>query len=112
MAERNVVNNWIYIAVYAAIIGGVFGLLWYYGQIKRLAAYCQETWVELQKCSWPTWEELKGSTVLIIVMIGLLSGSVLGIDAVLFKCMPSPFALAVVAVGGYLLWNHFLLKRQ
>jgi len=64
-------------------IGVVFGILWWQGQIKRLAGYCQETWVELQKCTWPTWDELKGSTALIIVMIALLGGFVVVIDLVL-----------------------------
>ena len=44
----------------------------------------QQTREELRKCSWPTWEELKGSTALIIVMIGLLGGFVVVIDRVLF----------------------------
>jgi hypothetical protein len=29
---------------------------------------------ELKKCTWPTWEELKGSTVLIMISIALLGG--------------------------------------
>ncbi len=27
---------------------------------------------ELHKCSWPSWEELKGSTVLIAICVALL----------------------------------------
>ena len=77
-------NNWTSIIIWAAVIGAVFGYLWWQGQIKRLAAYCQETWVELQKCSWPTWEELKGSTALIMIMIALLGAFVVLIDRVLF----------------------------
>ena len=64
-------------------IGVVFGFLWKQGQIKRLSGYCQETWVELQKCTWPTWDELKGSTALIIVMIAMLGGFIVVIDLVL-----------------------------
>jgi preprotein translocase subunit SecE len=78
------VNNWTHIAIWAVVIGALFGYLWWQGQIKRLAVYCQETWVELQKCSWPTWEELKGSTTLIMVMIALLGAFVVLIDRVLF----------------------------
>jgi preprotein translocase subunit SecE len=77
------VNNWIEIIIVAALIGAVFGVLWYQGQIKALAGYCQETWVELQKCTWPTWEELKGSTVLIMVMIGMLGGFIVVVDLIL-----------------------------
>ena len=77
-------NNWTSIIIWAAVIGAVFGYLWWQGQIKRLANYCQETYVELQKCSWPTWEELKGSTALIMIMIALLGAFVVLIDRVLF----------------------------
>ena len=77
-------NNWIQIAIWAAVIGAVFGFLWWRGQIQRLAVYVQQTREELKKCSWPTWEELKGSTALIIVMIALLGAFVVITDRVLF----------------------------
>ncbi|MGA2246590.1 MAG: preprotein translocase subunit SecE [Verrucomicrobiota bacterium] len=76
-------NNWLQIIVVAVVIGAAFGYLWYQGQIKAFAGYCQETWVELQKCTWPTWEELKGSTALIMVMIALLGGFIVVIDLIL-----------------------------
>lgn len=69
----------------AAVVGAVFGFLWWQGQIARLALYCRETWVELQKCTWPTMDELKGSTALIIIMIGLLGGFIVVIDLILTK---------------------------
>jgi preprotein translocase SecE subunit len=78
------VNNWTHIAIWAAIILAVFGYLWWQGQIKRLAGYIVETREELKKCAWPTWEELKGSTALIIIMIALLSVFVVVIDRILF----------------------------
>ena len=67
----------------AGVTGAIFGFLWWQGQIKRLAGYCQETWVELQKCTWPTVEELKGSTALIFIMIALLGVFVVVTDLVL-----------------------------
>jgi preprotein translocase subunit SecE len=78
-------NNWIHIAIWAVVIGGLFGLLWWQGQIQRLATYVAETREELRKCSWPTWEELKGSTALITIMIALLGGFVVIVDTFLFK---------------------------
>ena len=62
------------IIFWAVGIAIVFGILWYQGQIKRLADYWQEMSEELKKCSWPTWTELKRSTVVIIVTIGLIGG--------------------------------------
>jgi preprotein translocase subunit SecE len=91
------VNNWIEIIIVAAVVITVFGILWYQGQIKALANYCQETWVELQKCTWPTWDELKGSTVLIMIMIGLLGGLVVVVDFCLTKTFANPLAELCVA---------------
>jgi len=62
---------------------GVFGLLWWQGQIRSLAVYFQETREELKKCSWPTLEELKGSTALVIVSIGLLGAFTVVVDFVM-----------------------------
>jgi preprotein translocase subunit SecE len=70
------------IIVWAVIIGAVFGYLWWQGQLKRLVTYIQETRVELEKCSWPTWQELKGSTVLIFVSLGLLGVFTVVVDLV------------------------------
>ena len=66
--------------VWAVVIGGVFGYLWWQGQIRRFAVYIQETREELKKCSWPTWQELKGSTVVIAISIALLGGFIMAVD--------------------------------
>jgi preprotein translocase subunit SecE len=79
------VNTWIHIAIWAAAIGAVFGYLWWQGQIQRLAVYVAETREELKKCAWPSWDELKGSTALIIIMVALLGGFVVLVDTILFK---------------------------
>ena len=65
------------------LVAGVFGLLWWQGQIRSLAVYFQETREELKKCSWPTLEELKGSTALVIVSIGLLGAFTVVVDFVM-----------------------------
>ena len=66
--------------VWAVVIGGVFGYLWWQGQVRRFAVYIQETREELKKCSWPTWQELKGSTVVIVISIALLGGFTVVVD--------------------------------
>ena len=66
------------------VIVALFGYLWWQGQIKRLAVYVQETREELKKCSWPTWVELRGSTVLIITTVALLGLFVVIVDRILF----------------------------
>jgi len=70
--------------IWAAVIGGVFFYLWWQGQIQRLAVYVQETREELKKCSWPSWIELRGSTILIIVTVALLGLFVVIVDRILF----------------------------
>jgi preprotein translocase subunit SecE len=76
------VNSWTKIAIWAAAIGAIFAYLWWQGQIRRLAAYVLETREELKKCSWPTWDELKGSTVVIAISIALLGGFTWAVDRI------------------------------
>ena len=64
-------SNWT-IAILVVAIGSAFAYLWWQGHIRRFATYVQETREELKKCTWPTWDELKGSTVLITITIVLL----------------------------------------
>jgi preprotein translocase subunit SecE len=71
------------IIILAVGILAIFGLLWWQGQIRRLALYFQETREELRKCSWPTWEELKGSTALVIVSIAMLGLFTVAVDFVM-----------------------------
>jgi preprotein translocase subunit SecE len=70
--------------IWAVLILAVFGYLWWQGQIQRFAVYVQETREELRKCSWPSWEELKGSTLLISITVAFLGAFVVIIDTVLF----------------------------
>jgi len=78
------VSSWTKILISAAVIGAIFAYLWWQGQIRRLANYILETREELKKCSWPTWEELKGSTVVIAVSIALLGAFTVAVDQVFF----------------------------
>lgn len=61
----------------------IFAILWWQGQLKRFAAYIAETREELKKCTWPTWDELKGSTVLVMVSILLIGLFTVVVDYVL-----------------------------
>jgi preprotein translocase subunit SecE len=72
------------IIVWAVAIVAIFAYLWWQGQLKRLTVYVQETREELKKCSWPSWQELKGSTALIIVSIALLGAFTYVVDRILY----------------------------
>jgi len=52
----------------------VFAYLWWKGYLARLGTYLGETREELRKCTWPTWDELKGATVVVVISIILLGG--------------------------------------
>jgi len=111
LVQINFVNDWIHIGIWAAAIGIVFGILWYKGQVQSLAAYVAETREELKKCAWPSWEELKGSTALIIIMVALLGGFVVVVDAALFKTSFHPL-LQGAAIIGIAVWLSVNSKRQ
>ena len=72
------------IAIWVVAIGSVFAYLWWQGQIRRFATYIQETREELKKCTWPTWQELKGSTVLITITSALMGLFTMVVDRMLY----------------------------
>jgi preprotein translocase subunit SecE len=78
-------NNWTTTLIWSAVVGGIFAILWWQGYVVRFRDYVMETRVELEKCTWPSWEELKGSTLLIAVSILLLGVFTVGVDRVLFQ---------------------------
>jgi preprotein translocase subunit SecE len=69
--------------VTVVIVAVVFGVAWRKGFILRLRNYVLETREELRKCTWPSWYELKGSTVVVMVSIFILGAFTVSIDFVL-----------------------------
>ena len=67
-----------------AVLGAVFAVMWWQGQLKRFADYVQQTREELRKCNWPSWDELKGSTVVVMISIILLGGFTMAVDQLFF----------------------------
>ena len=85
-AKRNViVNDLAIIGIWGAVVGVIFVILWRKGYLLQLTNYVQQTREELRKCTWPTWDELKGSTVVISVSIILLGGFIVLVDQVFFR---------------------------
>jgi len=76
-------KNYLPILIWGAAIAAVFGILWYSGNLVRLRNYVLETREELRKCTWPTWDELKGSTVLVVLCILMLTAFTWVIDLML-----------------------------
>jgi preprotein translocase SecE subunit len=53
------------------VVVAVFFWAWQKGHLLRLGNYVEETKVELRKCTWPSREELKGSTVVALFTVGV-----------------------------------------
>jgi len=71
--------------IWFIVVGVVFGILWNQGYLKRFSAYWQATMEELKKCTWPTRDELTGSTVVVILSVILLGVFTFVVDQVLFR---------------------------
>jgi preprotein translocase subunit SecE len=80
-------SDTIWIVIWAVVVGGAFLWLWRTGQLARLTVYVQQTREELRKCTWPTWEELKGSTVVVGISIVLLGAFTTLVDFVFTVCV-------------------------
>jgi preprotein translocase subunit SecE len=76
------VNDLTSILIWVAVIGGAFAFLWYKGYLKSLQAYIEQTREELKKCTWPTWDELKGSTAVVFISIAILGLFTIVVDGV------------------------------
>ncbi|MEI7728282.1 MAG: preprotein translocase subunit SecE [Verrucomicrobiota bacterium] len=74
-------NIWTIVLLVVAAVA--FGYAWHKGYLLRLSQYIEETREELRKCTWPSVEELKGSTLVVMVSILLLGGFTVGADLVL-----------------------------
>jgi preprotein translocase subunit SecE len=75
-----IVNYLTKLLIWAAAIGLLFAFMWWKGYLLQISNYVQQTREELRKCTWPTWEELKGSTVVVTISIALLSGFIVLVD--------------------------------
>ena len=77
-------NNYTQIGIWAGVFAAVFLVLWFTGNLVKLRNYVIETREELRKCTWPSWDELRGSTVLVVLSIFLLGALTYVIDQVIF----------------------------
>ena len=76
-------KEYLPIILWTAAIGIVFGILWATGNLARLRTYVLETCEELRKCTWPSVDELKGSTVVVVISIILIGAFTVAIDFLL-----------------------------
>jgi preprotein translocase subunit SecE len=74
---------YIQLLIVVVAVAVVFGVLWRTGQLLRLANYVQETKEELKKCTWPSRDELKGSTLVVLFSILGLGIFTMAVDRIL-----------------------------
>jgi preprotein translocase subunit SecE len=78
---------YLQLLIWVVAVGVVFGLLWKGGYLDRFGRYVGETREELRKCSWPSRDELRDTTVLVLFTIGILAVFLLVVDASLLKAV-------------------------
>lgn len=67
-------SNYRALIFWIVIIGVTFVYIWRTGQLAKLVTFISETREELKKCNWPTWSELKGSTVVVMIALVAMGG--------------------------------------
>jgi len=77
-------HNLITILIWVVVVGVLFAFAWRQGYILRFRNYWNATVEELRKCAWPTWDELKGSTVVVTITILLLGAFCYGVDTLFY----------------------------
>ena len=51
--------------------------------MSKVGSYIQEAYDELlHKVTWPTWEELQQTTIIVLIALGLVTAVVFGMDLV------------------------------
>jgi len=71
--------------IWLALAGVAFAFAWRKGYLKALSVYVEETREELRKCTWPSVEELKGSTAVVTITTILLGVFTIVVDQVFSK---------------------------
>jgi preprotein translocase subunit SecE len=77
------VNDYVILAIWVVVVGGLFVFMWRKGHLARLSNYTVETREELKKCTWPSMTELKGSTVVVFVATALMAVFTVSVDVVI-----------------------------
>ncbi|HET7624248.1 MAG TPA: preprotein translocase subunit SecE [Verrucomicrobiae bacterium] len=65
----------------------IFAIAWRKGYLQQLSDYVKETRDELKKCAWPTWAELKGSTIIVSISILALGLFTVAVDWIFVHVM-------------------------
>ena len=53
------------------------------GLTARMSKFLRETWIELKKTAWPSWDEMKKSTLLVLAAVLVITIWIGGLDFIL-----------------------------
>jgi preprotein translocase SecE subunit len=70
--------------IWVVVIGALFALAWWKGYVIRLRNYWNSMMEEMWKCAWPTWDELKGSSIIVTITIALMGAFCYGVDTIFY----------------------------
>jgi preprotein translocase subunit SecE len=73
--------------VWVVVIGALFAFMWSKGYLVKIRNFVEETVEELRKCTWPSVDELKGSTLVVMLTIAILGAYTVGVDWILSAIM-------------------------
>lgn len=45
-------------------------------KIRETREFIEESWAELQKVTWPDWEQLKNATIVVLVFVVIISAMI------------------------------------
>ena len=54
---------------------------------QRIKAYLAEVWAEMAKVSWPTRQEIRGATVVVLITVAVLTVFIGVVDLVLNRLL-------------------------
>jgi preprotein translocase subunit SecE len=69
--------------IWTVVVAVVFAAMWRKGYLAKIANYFALTREELKKCSWPTWSELRSSTMVVLVATIILGTFTVAADLVI-----------------------------
>jgi preprotein translocase SecE subunit len=78
--EERDMKDYLPMIIGIVIATAIFTYLWREGMFLRLSGYFRETQDELKKCTWPNWDDLVGSTTVVMVSVALLGGFTVAVD--------------------------------
>ncbi len=51
-------------------------------KMRATRTFIEESWVELQKVTWPDYDQLKSATIVVIVFVMVISAVIFGMDRI------------------------------